>query len=115
MSREIVISQDAWPDHPWLSRLKLASDLDGDAAFFIPDTEPDAAAALESVRLEYSYDGETWESVDPVNSGSFPSQNWARAAWAWYWPFLDHPLLTIDASRDPTIQWRAVLPRLSSS
>lgn len=110
-----IIPQTEWKHHPWLSQVTLASDMDGDAAFFIPDTDADAAAALEGVRLEYSYDGENWESVEPVNSGTFPSREWACAAWAWYWPFLDHPLLGIDADREPTIQWRAVLHRPSSS
>lgn len=107
----MVIPQEAWPDHPWLSRLKLASDLDGDAAFFIPETEPEVAAMLEGVELQYSYDGNSWESVEPVSTGSFPSQHWARAAWAWYWPFLDHPLLALDPNHESTIKWRAVLPR----
>lgn len=110
MSREIVIPQDAWAEHPWLSRLKLASDLDGDAAFFVPETEPEVAAMLEGVKLQYSYDGISWESVEPENTGSFPSEKWARAAWAWYWPFSEHPLMAVYPGHHSTIEWRAVLP-----
>lgn len=108
-----VIPQADWERHPWLSRLKCGSDLDGDAAFFVPETEPAVAAMLEGVQLQYSYDGNRWESVEPVNTGSFPSESWARAAWAWYWPFLEHPLLAVHPDYDSTIKWRAVLPRPS--
>lgn len=106
---EIILQKD-WDQHPWLSQLNCASDLDGNAAFFLPDTHVDALSALQAVQLEYNYDGAFWEPVTRTVGGIFPSHGWAQAAATWYWPLLDHPLLTLDPTHDLEIQWRAIVP-----
>ena len=106
-----VLSQHDWESHPWLGQLKCASDLDGDAAFFITDSTPEVITALQDIQLQYSYDGESWEFAVGSDRAVFPSHGWAQADLAWYWPFFDHPLFALVPSVDISIRWRALVPR----
>jgi len=112
MSEEYdVVPQSDWASHESLSQLDCASDLDGDAAYFVTDSDTADASALQNLQLQYSYDGKRWETVAATTGGFFPSRGWAKAVLTWYWPPFDHPLLELGPGLESSIRWRALLPR----
>ena len=104
---EEVIGQEEWKNHAFLSKLKIRSDYDGDAAFTISDpTEDDYKESL-SVRLEYRINGGDWIAASFASSTAFIDES----SMAWYFNFSYHPWMAFDRDQPEkdVHEWRAVI------
>ena len=104
-----IIEEKDWASHPFLSKLIVRSDYDGDAALTIAYPSPEDFQASKSVVLEFSINGSSWETAPFAASTSFID----GSSMAWYFRFDYHPLFEFDPEfkGKQVHEWRAIITK----
>jgi len=103
---ETIVQKD-WADHPFLSKLIVRSDYDGDASYTIKNpTEEDFKMSL-AVNLEYRIQGGNWQLAAFAAKTAFIDDS----SMAWYFSPFYHPLfeLNSDTKEKQVHEWRAII------
>lgn len=102
-----IIDQKDWANHPFLSKLTVRSDYDGDAAFTVKNPTPDDFIEAETVSLEYSVNGGEWVRAAFADETPFIDE----MSMGWYFKPSYHPLFELyaDEKGKQVHHWRAVI------
>jgi hypothetical protein len=108
-----IIDEKDWAAHPFLSKLTVSSDYDGDAAYRIENPTPEHFEESKKVALESSINGSPWEAVPFADSTAFINES----SMAWYFSFNYHPLFEVspELKGRQVHNWRAVITKEPSS
>lgn len=102
--QEFIESKD-WSNHPFLSKLTIRSDYDGDPAFTIKNPTPEDYVEAKKVTLEYSVNGGDWKLAAFTDTTPFIDE----MSMGWYFNPSFHPLLELhpDYKGENKLAWRA--------
>lgn len=106
--QEFIEKKD-WSGHPFLSKLTMRSDYDGDACYTIENPSPEDFEESKKVVLESSVNGCPWKAVPFAEETSFINER----SMAWYFSFNYHPLFELDPELKgkQVHHWRAVITK----
>jgi hypothetical protein len=102
-----IIEKKDWSSHPFLSKLTMRSDYDGDAAYTIENPSDQDFEEAKKVVLERSVNDGPWEAAPFADSAPFINE----MAPAWYFSFMYHPGFEFvpDLKGKQIHKWRAII------